>query len=240
MEQVRNRLIVALDVASMADVRQLVETLGDAVSHYKVGMQLFYSVGMECLSYLREQGKDVFLDLKMHDIPNTVAQGAASLTRLGVAMINVHASGGQAMMQSAAEKVAETAKILNIPRPKLIAVTVLTSMNDAEWTSLRNAAGISDQVVHLAKMAQAAGLDGVVASPQEAELIKAACGKNFAIITPGVRPRGAALNDQSRVATPADALQAGAHYLVVGRPITAAQNPRAAALAILEEMREAQ
>lgn len=237
--EVRNRLIVALDVASMADVRQLVETLGDAVSYYKVGMQLFYSEGMECLTYLREQGKDVFLDLKMHDIPNTVAQGAASLTRLGVAMINVHASGGQAMMQAAAEKVAETAKTLNIPRPKLIAVTILTSMNDAEWASLRNTASIPDQVVHLAKMAQAAGMDGVVASPQEAELIRAACGKNFAIITPGVRPHGAAVNDQSRIATPAAALQAGAHYLVVGRPITAAPDPRAAALAILEEMREA-
>ncbi len=239
MEQVRNRLIVALDVATMAEVRQLVENLGDAVSYYKVGMQLFYSVGMECLSYLREQGKDVFLDLKMHDIPNTVAQGAASLTRLGVAMINVQASGGMAMMQAAAEKVTETANRLNIPRPKLIAVTVLTSMNDAEWALLRNSASIPDQVVHLAKMAKAAGLDGVVASPQEAELIRAACGDDFAIVTPGVRPQGAALNDQSRVATPADALKAGAHYLVVGRPITAAQDPHVAAMAILEEMRKA-
>lgn len=238
MEQVRNRLIVALDVATMAEVRQLVETLGDAVSYYKVGMQLFYSVGMECLTYLREMGKDVFLDLKMHDIPNTVAQGAASLTRLGVAMINVQASGGPAMMRSAAEKVAETAKALNIPRPQLIAVTVLTSMNETEWASLRSAATIPDQVVHLAKLAKEAGLDGVVASPQEAELIRAACGPEFAIVTPGVRPKGAALNDQSRVATPADALKAGAHYLVVGRPITAAADPRAAALAILEEMRQ--
>lgn len=239
MEQVRNRLIVALDVATMAEVRQLVENLGDAVSYYKVGMQLFYSVGMECLSYLREQGKDVFLDLKMHDIPNTVAQGAASLTRLGVAMINVQASGGLAMMKAAAEKVTETANSLNIPRPKLIAVTVLTSMNDAEWALLRNTTSISDQVVHLAKMAKTSGLDGVVASPQEAELIRTACGDDFAIVTPGVRPQGAALNDQSRVATPADALKAGAHYLVVGRPITAAQDPRVAAMAILEEMRKA-
>ncbi|HWR43739.1 orotidine-5'-phosphate decarboxylase [Sporomusa sp.] len=239
MEQVKNRLIVALDVATMAEVRQLVETLGDAVSYYKVGMQLFYSVGMECLTYLRELGKDVFLDLKMHDIPNTVAQGAASLTRLGVGMINVQASGGSAMMRAAAEKVAETAADLNIPRPKLIAVTVLTSMDHAEWATLRYTASIPDQVVHLARMAKEAGLDGVVASPQEAELIKEACGQEFAIITPGVRPQGAALNDQSRVATPADALKAGAHYLVVGRPITAAEKPRAAALAILEEMRKA-
>ncbi|WP_371361390.1 Orotidine 5'-phosphate decarboxylase [Sporomusa rhizae] len=239
MEQNNKRLIVALDVDTMDEVRQLVETLGDAVSHYKVGMQLFYSVGMECLTYLRERRKDVFLDLKMHDIPNTVAQGAASLTRLGVAMINVQASGGLAMMRAAAEKVTETASALNIPRPKLIAVTVLTSMDNTEWTLLRNVASIPDQVVHLAKLAKEAGLDGVVASPQEAELIRKACGDDFAIVTPGVRPLGAALNDQSRVATPADALKAGAHYLVVGRPITKAQDPRAAALAILDEMRKA-
>lgn len=239
MEQNNKRLIVALDVDTMDEIRQLVETLGDAVSHYKVGMQLFYSVGMECLTYLRERRKDVFLDLKMHDIPNTVAQGAASLTRLGVAMINVQASGGLAMMRAAAEKVTETASALNIPRPKLIAVTVLTSMDNTEWALLRNVASIPDQVVHLAKLAKEAGLDGVVASPQEAELIRKACGDDFAIVTPGVRPLGAALNDQSRVATPADALKAGAHYLVVGRPITKAQDPRAAALAILDEMRKA-
>lgn len=239
MEQSNNRLIVALDVDTMAEVRQLVETLGDSVSYYKVGMQLFYSVGMECLTYLRKQRKDIFLDLKMHDIPNTVAQGAASLTRLGVAMINVQASGGLGMMRAAAEKVTETASALNIPRPKLIAVTVLTSMDNTEWALLRNAASIPGQVVHLAKLAKEAGLDGVVASPQEAELIRKACGDNFAIVTPGVRPLGAALNDQSRVATPADALKAGAHYLVVGRPITKAQDPRAAALAILDEMRKA-
>ncbi len=239
MQQVDNRLIVALDVATMAEVRQLVETLGDTVHYYKVGMQLFYSTGMECLAYLRELGKDIFLDLKMHDIPNTVAQGAASLTRLGVGMINVQASGGAAMMRAAAVQVAETAAALNIPRPKLIAVTVLTSMDEQEWASLRYTTGIPEQVVHLATMAKEAGLDGVVASPQEAALIKAACGPDFAIITPGVRPQGAALHDQSRVATPAAALSAGAHYLVVGRPITAAGDPRAAALAILEEMRQA-
>lgn len=194
---------------------------------------------MECLTYLREKGKDVFLDLKMHDIPNTVAQGAASLTRLGVAMINVQASGGPAMMRAAAEKVTETAASLGIPRPKLIAVTVLTSMNETEWEALRSATTISDQVVHLAKLAKEAGLDGVVASPQEASMIREACGADFEIVTPGVRPQGAALNDQSRVATPAAALQAGAHYLVIGRPITAVADPRAAALAILEEMGKA-
>lgn len=238
MNQKDNRLIVALDVADMAEVRSLVAALGGDVNYYKVGMQLFYSAGLECLTYLREQGKNIFLDLKMHDIPNTVAQGAASLTRLGVAMINVHAAGGPAMMQTAAEKVAATAASLNIVRPKLIAVTVLTSMNAAEWTALRHTDSIAEQVVHLAKIAKQAGLDGVVASPQEAEFIRQACGDDFIIVTPGVRPQGAALNDQSRVATPAAALRAGAHYLVIGRPITAAADPLAAAQAILAEMRK--
>lgn len=239
MEQVENRLIVALDVATLAEVRQLVATLGDSVHYYKVGMQLFYSTGMDCLTYLRAAGKDIFLDLKMHDIPNTVAQGAAALTRLGVGMINVQASGGAAMMRAAAAQVAATAAGLNIPRPKLIAVTVLTSMDEQEWSLLRHSTGIPEQVVQLAKLAKASGLDGVVASPQEAALIRAACGPDFAIITPGVRPQGAVLHDQSRVATPAAALGAGADYLVVGRPITAAPDPRAAAQAILAEMRQA-
>lgn len=237
MNQQDNRLIVALDVADMAEVRSLVVALGGAVNYYKVGMQLFYSAGLECLTYLREQGKNIFLDFKMHDIPNTVAQGAASLTRLGVAMINVHAAGGPTMMQMAAEKVTATADSLNILRPKLIAVTVLTSMNAAEWTALRHTDSIAEQVVHLAKMAKQSGLDGVVASPQEAVSIREACGSDFIIVTPGVRPQGAALNDQSRVATPAAALKAGAHYLVIGRPITAAADPLAAAQAILAEMR---
>ncbi|MGL5513343.1 MAG: orotidine-5'-phosphate decarboxylase [Sporomusa sp.] len=237
MNQKDNRLIVALDVADMAEVRSLVMALGGAVNYYKVGMQLFYSTGLECLTYLREQGKNIFLDLKMHDIPNTVAQGAASLTRLGVAMINVHADGGSTMMQTAAENVAATADSLNIARPKLIAVTVLTSMNAAEWAALRHTDSITKQVVHLAKMAKQSGLDGVVASPQEAVSIREACGNDFIIVTPGIRPQGAELNDQSRVATPAAALKAGAHYLVVGRPITAAADPLAAAQAILAEMR---
>jgi len=237
MNQKDNRLIVALDVADMTEVRSLVVALGGAVNYYKVGMQLFYSAGLECLTYLREQEKNIFLDLKMHDIPNTVAQGAASLTRLGVAMINVHADGGSTMMQTAAKNVAATADSLNIVRPKLIAVTVLTSMNAAEWASLRHTDSITEQVVHLAKMAKQSGLDGVVASPQEAVSIREECGNDFIIVTPGVRPQGAALNDQSRVATPAAALKAGAHYLVIGRPITAAPDPLAAAQAILAEMR---
>ncbi len=238
MVKADKRLIVAIDVHSMDKVQQLVETLGDSVNYYKVGMELFYSVGSQVITYLRAQGKDVFLDLKLHDIPNTVGQGLATLTGLGVSMLNVHASGGPAMMKAGAEAVRKKADEMGIERPKLIAVTVLTSINSAEWSALGYDLDLSKQVVHLAKLAQQAGLDGVVASPQEAEAIRAICGDEFVIVTPGIRPSGAAINDQSRIATPAGALKNGAHQLVIGRPITAAENPRQAVQAILEEMRD--
>lgn len=232
------RLIVAIDVNTMGKVQQLVETLGDSVSYYKVGMELFYSVGSQVITYLRSQGKDIFLDLKLHDIPNTVGQSLAALTELGISMLNVHASGGPAMMTVAAQAVKQKAEVMGIQRPKLIAVTVLTSINSDEWKALGYHSDLSAQVVHLARLAQAAGLDGVVASPQEAQQIRATCGEKFIIVTPGIRPRGAAINDQSRIATPASALENGAHHLVIGRPITAAEDPRQAALAILQEMRD--
>jgi len=233
-----NRLIVAIDVANMKQVEQLVETLGDSVSYYKVGMELFYSVGHEVITYLRSQGKDIFLDLKLHDIPNTVAHSLAALAELGVSMLNVHASGGPAMMSAAAVAVKKKADLLGIARPKLIAVTVLTSINQDEWTALGYEMDLSKQVVHLARLAKDAGLDGVVASPQEAAQIREACGDDFIIVTPGIRPSGAAINDQSRIATPAGALRNGAHQLVIGRPITASENPRQAAQDILQEMRD--
>ena len=231
------RLIVALDYSGLDEVKRLAESLGDAVSYYKVGMQLFYSVGLEAVTYLRGLGKDVFLDLKMHDIPNTVAQGASVLTGLGVSMFNVHAGGGAAMMSAAAVAADIEAQRLAIPRPLLIAVTVLTSMDQAQWQRLNYSAPISEQVVHLARLAKEAGMDGVVASPQEAAAIRQACGPQFVIVTPGVRPQGADMNDQARAATPSQALKAGADYLVVGRPITAAAQPREAAFSIIEEMR---
>lgn len=232
------RLIVAIDVNTMEKVEQLVEGLGDSVSYYKVGMELFYSVGSQVINYLRAQGKDIFLDLKLHDIPNTVGQSLAALTGLGISMLNVHASGGPAMMAAAAQAVKNKADAMGIARPKLIAVTVLTSINSDEWNALGYSLDLSKQVVHLARLAQSAGLDGVVASPQEAEQIRAACGDEFIIVTPGIRPSGAAINDQSRIASPASALKNGAHHLVVGRPITAAQDPRQAVQAILQEMRD--
>ncbi len=234
-----NRLIVAIDVHTMEKVQQLVERLGTSVSYYKVGMELFYSVGNEVITYLSKQGKSVFLDLKLHDIPNTVGQSVAALTELtGISMLNVHASGGPAMMAAAAEAVKSKAKDLGIAPPKLIAVTILTSINTKEWADLGYDVELSDQVVHLAKLAKNAGLDGVVASPQEAAFIREACGDDFLIVTPGIRPSGAAINDQSRIATPAGALLNGASHLVIGRPITAAEQPQQAVQAILQEMGE--
>jgi len=233
---VKNRLIVALDMPNMEAVKKLVTELGDAVQYYKVGMELFYGCGSETVHYLRGIGKNVFCDLKLQDIPNTVAHGAGMLTHLGASMLTFHAIGGKAMMQAAVEEVTKTAAELGIARPKLVAVTVLTSMNEGEWSKLRYSVSIPEQVLNLAKLAQEAGMDGVVASPQEAAMIRAACGEDFLIVTPGIRPQDAALDDQSRVASPGQALQAGASYLVVGRPITKAENPLLAAQKIIAEM----
>ncbi|MDF2636582.1 MAG: Orotidine 5-phosphate decarboxylase subfamily 1 core, partial [Pelosinus sp.] len=204
------RLIVALDFHHMEKVQQLVEQLGDSVSYYKVGMELFYSVGSQVIAYLRQQNKDIFLDLKLHDIPNTVGHGLTTLTQLGASMLNVHASGGFAMMQTAATAVKTKAIELQVERPKLIAVTILTSMNTDEWSKLAYNVDLSQQVIHLAQLAQKAGMDGVVASPQEAAQIRAVCGSEFIIVTPGIRPSGVAVNDQSRIATPAGAIKNGA------------------------------
>jgi len=231
-----NRLIVALDVHSMADVRTLVETLGDTVSYYKVGMELFYRVGAEVLTYLHDQRKSIFLDLKLHDIPNTVAEGLCSLMNLHADMLNVHASGGYEMMKTAVERVREKAAQDGIPAPKLIAVTILTSIGGDDWKEMGFSQEIREQVIRFASLAKKAGMDGVVASPQEAAAIREACGREFLIVTPGIRPAGADINDQSRIATPTAALQSGATHLVVGRPIRAAKDPKAAVEAIIQEM----
>jgi len=228
------RLIVALDFHTFDDVKNLVNELGDTVNFYKVGMELFYSVGAGVVEWLKARDKKIFLDLKLHDIPNTVASGLCSLMNLGANILNVHAAGGFTMMKTAADALRNEADLRGVERPKLIAITVLTSINQAEWCG---ALKISDQVVDFAKQAQAAGLDGVVASPQEAKLIREACGENFLIVTPGIRPAGADINDQQRISTPSTALRNGATHLVIGRPIRAAINPREAAEKILSEMR---
>lgn len=232
-----NRLIVALDVRSLDEAKKLVETLGETVNFYKVGMELFYRMGSSVLRYLTAQGKEVFLDLKLHDIPNTVAEGLCSLMEEKVSLLNVHALGGYTMMKTAAKRLREEAARRGVFAPKIVAVTVLTSLGEAEWREMGQTEPIAEKVVRLAKLAQRAGLDGVVASPQEAAAIRRACGNDFIIVTPGIRPLEANPDDQSRVASPAEALRNGATHLVVGRPIRTADNPRAAAQAILEEMR---
>lgn len=235
-----DRLIVALDFHKMEEVRELVNKLGDSVSAYKVGMELYYSVGREAVIWLKDEGKKVFLDLKLHDIPNTVASGLCSLMDLGADMLNVHAEGGYTMMKTAAERLHKAAEEANVPCPKLIAVTVLTSISEEEWADLGFAQDVKIKsiAVRLAKLAKKAGLDGVVASPHEAALIREACGEDFLIVTPGVRPAGSSVDDQSRIATPAAALKNGATHLVVGRPVRSAEDPVQAAKNIIKEMEQ--
>lgn len=231
-----DRLIVALDVSTMEQMKDIVDTLGDTVSFYKVGMELFYAAGEDTVAYLRDCGKSVFLDLKLHDIPNTVAQGVKSLTRLGANLITIHGQGGAVMLKAAADAAREAAEELGVERPKLLAITVLTSFDDTTWSGIGGQLPIADQVRRLALLAKDAGVDGVVASPLEAKLIREACGDDFLIVTPGIRPAFAAANDQKRIATPSSALRDGASRLVIGRPITKADNPREAVRMILEEM----
>lgn len=233
---VRDRLITALDYPTFDQAKALVEELGDAVTFYKVGMELFYGAGPDIIRYLKEKNKKVFLDLKLQDIPNTVAHSLAVLTRLGADIMNVHAVGGPKMMAEGVKAVREAAKELGRPAPKLIAVTVLTSMDEAQWKPLNYAKPIGEEVLDLAALTKESGLDGVVASPREAAGIRQRCGKDFLIVTPGVRPAWAATNDQSRIATPAAAIANGSTHLVVGRPITKAEDKQEAVRKILEEM----
>ena len=232
----RDRLICALDFPTFDEAKALVEELGDAVTFYKVGMELFYGAGPDIIRYLKEKDKKVFLDLKLQDIPNTVAHSLAVLTRLGADIMNVHAVGGPKMMAEGMKAVKEAAAELGRPAPKVIAVTVLTSMDEAQWKPLNYARPIGEEVLDLAALTKESGLDGVVASPREAAGIRERCGKDFLIVTPGVRPAWAASNDQSRIATPAAAIGNGSTHLVVGRPITRAENKQEAVRKILEEM----
>ncbi len=233
------RLIVALDFNNFEDAKNLVDTLGDDVIFYKVGMELFYSVGERIVEWLKSQNKKVFLDLKLNDIPNTVAGGLCSLMHLGADILNVHASGGFTMMKTAADRLHEEAEKSGIVCPKLIAITVLTSIDRDDWNGMGyDKIDMTQQVLHFAKLAQFAGLDGVVSSPQESKIIRDQCGENFLIVTPGIRPAGSDIDDQSRVSLPSYAIRDGANYLVVGRPIRAAENPKQAALDILKEIGE--
>lgn len=232
-----DRLIVALDVETLAEAEGMVDRLRGLVTRFKVGSQLFTAAGPAAVETIHKRGAEVFLDLKFHDIPNTVAAAAREAARLGVLMFNVHASGGRAMMSAAAEGAAGAARELGVRRPIALAVTVLTSLDRGTLSrELGVAASVEGHVLHLARMAAEAGLDGCVASPNEIAALRTNRGRDWVIVTPGVRPAGAAAGDQSRIATPRAAARAGAHFLVVGRPITAAADPAAAAAAILQEM----
>lgn len=235
----RDKLIFALDVDDFKAATDWVNRLREHVGIFKVGKQLFTRCGPEVVRMIRDQGAEVFLDLKYHDIPNTVAKAAVEACRLDVRMLNVHALGGAEMMRSAAEDVAAFCSHAQIPRPQLLAVTILTSATEATLREVGIDRPVEEMVPRLARLAQAAGFDGVVASPREIALIRNACGDDFAIVTPGVRPEFAARDDQQRITTPAAAIAAGATALVIGRPISAAADPLAAAGKILEEIQTA-
>jgi len=230
----KDKILVALDVETRDEALRLAETLRGSVGGFKIGSRLFTSEGPAMVRTLTEGGDRVFLDLKFHDIPNTVATAVSAATALGVWMVNVHASGGLAMMQAARAAAHEAAAKHNLTAPLVIAVTVLTSMNQATLRDTGVVIDLIDQVLRLAELTKEAGLDGVVASPKETAAIRRRCGADFAIVTPGIRGGAAAAtkDDQERTMSPAEAIAAGASYLVIGRPILSAPDPRAAALKI--------
>ena len=230
----KDRLIVALDVSSAAEAQRIVRTLGASVSTFKVGSQLFAAEGPNAVRDLVTSGKKVFLDLKHQDIPNTVAGAVRSAAALGASMLTVHAAGGSAMLRAAMEAARQAPKL-----PLVLAVTVLTSLSDDDLHEIGVAGRTQDHALVLATLAQNCGCGGVVASPHEARVIRNDLGGGFVIVTPGIRPAGAAKADQSRVNTPVQAIAAGADYLVVGRPITQAADPRHAAEEIIREIEAA-
>ena len=236
----RDRLIVALDTDDGEEIDWLSGTLMDTVRWFKMGFQAFSALGMEAFPWFDQNGHKVFVDLKFHDIPNTVARDVGTMTKHGANMINMHASGGLIMMKTARARADEVAAERNIPPPILLGVTILTSIEETNFRlSFASARTLSEQVVYLAQLAQEAGLDGVVASSLEIEPIRKACGKDFVIVAPGIRPKWAETGDQRRITTPAEAIQRGADYIVVGRPIIEAEDPLEATEMILEEMKEA-
>jgi orotidine-5'-phosphate decarboxylase len=235
--EIAGRIMVALDYPDAAAAETLIASLQGIPCYLKVGMQLFYAAGPHFVRGLKERGYRVFLDVKMHDIPNTVKGGAESVARLGVDMFNVHAAGGKAMMEAALEGVDKALPAGSAAKPLVIAVTQLTSTSRQVLNDEIGISGaVEDAVLRYARNARDAGLDGVVASALEVEAIKRELGAGFVAVTPGIRPAGAERGDQARVLTPAAALRQGSDYLVIGRPITAAPDPREALEAIIESI----
>lgn len=228
-----SKIIVALDYANAASANALVDRLDPALCKLKVGKELFTAAGPEFVESLVKRGYDVFLDLKFHDIPNTVAKACQAAANLGVWMLNVHASGGLPMMQAAQEGLD---KAFGDRAPLLIAVTVLTSMDEATLHSLGITRSLNDHVLALASLTKQAGLNGVVCSAQEASMLKQSLGADFCLVTPGIRPKDAHQDDQTRIVTPEQALSLGAHYLVIGRPITQAPDPLVAINTIIKNI----
>ncbi len=229
MTEARDRLIIALDVSTAAAARKIVAAVGESASTFKVGKQLFTAEGPQIVRELIGSGRKVFLDLKFHDIPNTVSGAVAEAARLKVSMLTVHASGGGKMLQAAAQAAGPGG-------PLVLAVTVLTSLSDQDLDEVGISGRVVDQVLRLANLARVSGCGGIVASPLEAREVRRELGTGFAIVTPGVRPAGGDPGDQARVTTPAEAIAAGATHLVVGRPVTAAKDPGLAAQKIVEEI----
>ena len=231
MRDSRERLIVALDVSSAAAAKKIVAAVGDSARYYKVGLQLYSAEGPQIVRDLVASGRQVFLDLKLHDIPNTVAAAVAEACKLRVSMLTVHASGGSKMLRAAVE----TSRMAS-PSPLILAVTVLTSLNDHDLETAGVRGTVVDQVSRLAALAISNGCNGVVASAHEAATLRAELGDDFLIVTPGVRPAGRDHGDQARVVTPAEAIGSGASHIVVGRPITEAADPAAEAREILAQI----
>jgi len=240
IHQVKDRLCLALDVDSLDEAIKFTKLLKDTIGVFKIGSQLFTKEGPKAVKAITDNGGKVFLDLKFHDIPNTVANSVRMAAQLGVHMLNIHASGGSEMMSAAAEALGDESQKLGIPTPILLAVTVLTSINQ---NIIKNELGINrqleDHVVHLAKLAKNSGMAGVVASPIEISKIRKSCGTDFVILTPGIRPAWS-LNkdDQKRITTPGEAINRGANYIVIGRPILKASNPLQAAKKVIEDMED--
>jgi len=236
--QAKDRIILALDVDTEKQALSLVERLSPTIGVFKVGMQLYNSCGPQIVEKINQAGGKVFVDLKFHDIPNTVAAAGKVLTRLGCYMFNIHAAGGREMMSQLVKGVQEEAALKKINPPLILAVTVLTSISQSQLENdmFITDKSVEDTVVAWARMAQECGINGVVCSPQEITAIRNTCGKEFKIVTPGIRPAWSAANDQKRITTPKEALTMGADYMVIGRPITAADNPESAALRIIGEL----